>query len=164
MVQHVDPLLRGVDKAATLRPGRGGTLRTHLVQSSNAFFMPAITSGFALHFALHYALFLPQHGPRLAIPGRRWPNLMHPASCCLHLLYITVIYKNDRFFPPYWLRMGWWKWPDLVLPNLKPSTKTISLRLPQHLLDSIKAAANAPAVPYQSLIKVWLQEKIQHRE
>jgi predicted DNA binding CopG/RHH family protein len=47
-----------------------------------------------------------------------------------------------------------------VLPNLKPTTKTISLRLPQHLLDSIKAAANARDVPYQSLIKVWLQEKV----
>lgn len=47
-----------------------------------------------------------------------------------------------------------------VLPNLKPSTKTISLRLPQHLLDAIKAAANARDVPYQSLIKVWLQEKV----
>jgi Protein of unknown function (DUF3680). len=48
----------------------------------------------------------------------------------------------------------------VVLPNLKPSTKTISLRLPQHLLDSIKAAANSRDVPYQSLIKVWLQEKL----
>ena len=47
-----------------------------------------------------------------------------------------------------------------VLPNLKPATKTISLRLPQHLLDSIKAAANSRDVPYQSLIKVWLQEKL----
>jgi len=35
------------------------------------------------------------------------------------------------------------------------------LRLPQHLLDSIKAAANARDVPYQSLIKIWLQEKAQ---
>jgi predicted DNA binding CopG/RHH family protein len=48
-----------------------------------------------------------------------------------------------------------------VLPNLKPSTQTISLRLPQYLLESIKTAANARAVPYQSLIKVWLQEKLQ---
>ena len=46
------------------------------------------------------------------------------------------------------------------LSNLKPSTKTISLRLPQHLLDSIKVAANSRDVPYQSLIKVWLQEKV----
>lgn len=58
--------------------------------------------------------------------------------------------------------LDWAKAQRIVLPNLKPSTKTISLRLPQHLLDSIKAAANARDVPYQSLIKVWLQEKIEH--
>lgn len=56
--------------------------------------------------------------------------------------------------------IDWSKSKRTVLPNLKPTTKTISLRLPQHLLDSIKAAANARDVPYQSLIKVWLQEKL----
>lgn len=56
--------------------------------------------------------------------------------------------------------VDWKKAQRAVLPNLKPTTKTISLRLPQHLLDSIKAAANARDVPYQSLIKVWLQEKL----
>lgn len=58
--------------------------------------------------------------------------------------------------------VDWSKARRAVLPNLKPSTQTISLRLPQHLLDAIKAAANARDVPYQSLIKVWLQEKIEH--
>jgi predicted DNA binding CopG/RHH family protein len=57
--------------------------------------------------------------------------------------------------------LDWAKARSAVLPNLKPSTKTISLRLPQHLLDSIKAAANARDVPYQSLIKVWLLEKVE---
>jgi len=57
--------------------------------------------------------------------------------------------------------LDWKKAQLTVLPNLKPSTQTISLRLPQHLLDSIKIAANARDVPYQSLIKVWLQEKLQ---
>lgn len=56
--------------------------------------------------------------------------------------------------------VDWSRAQSVVLPNLKPTTKTISLRLPQHLLDSIKAAANARDVPYQSLIKVWLQEKL----
>ncbi len=56
--------------------------------------------------------------------------------------------------------VDWSKAQRAVLPNLKPTTRTISLRLPQHLLDSIKAAANARDVPYQSLIKVWLQEKL----
>jgi predicted DNA binding CopG/RHH family protein len=57
--------------------------------------------------------------------------------------------------------LDWNKAQVATFPNLKPSTKTISLRLPQHLLDAIKTAANARDVPYQSLIKVWLQEKIQ---
>lgn len=56
--------------------------------------------------------------------------------------------------------LDWKEAQRVVLPNLKPSTKTISLRLPQHLLDALKAAANARDVPYQSLIKVWLQEKL----
>ena len=44
--------------------------------------------------------------------------------------------------------------------NLKPSTKAISLRLPVDLLEQIKIAANKRDVPYQSLIKIWLSEKI----
>jgi predicted DNA binding CopG/RHH family protein len=59
--------------------------------------------------------------------------------------------------------LDWNKAQSVVLTNLKPTTKTISLRLPQHLLDSIKAAANARDVPYQSLIKIWLQEKAQSK-
>ena len=45
-------------------------------------------------------------------------------------------------------------------PNLKPSTKTISLRLPESLLDSIKIEANKRDMPYQSLIKVWLADDV----
>jgi predicted DNA binding CopG/RHH family protein len=56
--------------------------------------------------------------------------------------------------------LDWSKARKVVMPNLRPTTKTISLRLPQHLLDSIKSAAHARDVPYQSLIKVWLQEKL----
>jgi predicted DNA binding CopG/RHH family protein len=58
------------------------------------------------------------------------------------------------------IHVDWTKAQKVKLPNLRPTTKTISLRLPQHLLDSIKVAANARDVPYQSLIKVWLQEKL----
>lgn len=56
--------------------------------------------------------------------------------------------------------LDWSKAQKVTMPNLKPTTKTISLRLPQHMLDSIKMAANSRDVPYQSLIKVWLQEKL----
>ena len=59
--------------------------------------------------------------------------------------------------------IDWNKAQSVVMPNLKPTTRTISLRLPQHLLDSIKAAANSRDVPYQSLIKVWLQEKLHNQ-
>ena len=47
------------------------------------------------------------------------------------------------------------------LPNLKPSTRAISLRLPLALLERIKLAANQRDVPYQSLIKLWLAEKVE---
>ncbi len=56
--------------------------------------------------------------------------------------------------------VDWTKSERVVFPNLKPSTQTISIRLPKHLLEAIKTAANKRDVPYQSLIKVWLQEKI----
>ncbi len=46
------------------------------------------------------------------------------------------------------------------LPNLKPSTTAISIRLPVGLLEQIKVAANKRDVPYQSLIKMWLAEKV----
>ena len=45
-------------------------------------------------------------------------------------------------------------------PNLKPSTVSISLRLPLGMLEQIKIAANKRDVPYQSLIKMWLSEKV----
>jgi predicted DNA binding CopG/RHH family protein len=48
----------------------------------------------------------------------------------------------------------------VTFPNLKPSTTTISLRLPIGMLDQIKVQANKRDVPYQSLIKMWLSEKV----
>jgi predicted DNA binding CopG/RHH family protein len=48
----------------------------------------------------------------------------------------------------------------VTFPNLKLSTATISLRLPQGTLDRIKVEANKRDVPYQSLIKMWLSEKV----
>lgn len=51
----------------------------------------------------------------------------------------------------------------ISLPNLKPSTKTISLRLPIALLEKIKIEANRRDMPYQSLIKAWLAEDVQRR-
>jgi predicted DNA binding CopG/RHH family protein len=56
--------------------------------------------------------------------------------------------------------VDWAKAERVRLPNLKPSTRSISLRLPQGLLDELKVAANKRDVPYQSLIKVWLAERL----
>ena len=55
--------------------------------------------------------------------------------------------------------LDWNKAERARLPNLKPSTESISLRLPVTLLERIKVAANKRDVPYQSLIKTWLAEK-----
>jgi predicted DNA binding CopG/RHH family protein len=50
--------------------------------------------------------------------------------------------------------------PSARFPYLKPSTTAISIRLPLGLLEQIKIAANKRDVPYQSLIKMWLAEKV----
>ncbi|MBI4698917.1 MAG: BrnA antitoxin family protein [Nitrospirae bacterium] len=46
-------------------------------------------------------------------------------------------------------------------PNLKPSTRTISIRLPESLLDKLRILANKRDVPYQSLLKILLSEKVE---
>ena len=56
--------------------------------------------------------------------------------------------------------VDWSEAKRVRFPSLKPSTKAISLRLPVDLLERIKMAANKRDVPYQSLIKVWLSEKV----
>ncbi|NYF79191.1 BrnA antitoxin family protein [Granulicella arctica] len=55
--------------------------------------------------------------------------------------------------------VDWTKASLVRLPYLQPSTKTISLRLPESLLDDIRVQANRLDVPYQSLMKLWLAEK-----
>lgn len=55
--------------------------------------------------------------------------------------------------------VDWSKAERATFPNLKPSTTSISLRLPLDLLERIKVEANRRDVPYQSLIKIWLAEK-----
>jgi predicted DNA binding CopG/RHH family protein len=56
--------------------------------------------------------------------------------------------------------VDWTRAEQARFPNLKPTTTAISLRLPVGLLDQIKVAANKRDVPYQSLIKAWLSEKV----
>ena len=56
--------------------------------------------------------------------------------------------------------VDWSKAKRVVLTNLKPSLKTISLRLPEIMLEELKLLANKRDVPYQSLIKIFLSERI----
>ena len=56
--------------------------------------------------------------------------------------------------------IDWSKGNIGIFPNLKPSTRTISLRLPESLLSALKVLANKKDVPYQSLLKVFLSERL----
>ncbi len=49
----------------------------------------------------------------------------------------------------------------VLFPNLKPSTRTISIRLPESLIEHLKVLANRRDVPYQSLLKIFLTEKVE---
>ena len=56
--------------------------------------------------------------------------------------------------------IDWTGTEEVVLPKLKPSTRKISIRLPESMLDDLKVLANKRDVPYQSLLKIFLTEKI----
>jgi len=56
--------------------------------------------------------------------------------------------------------VDWNKGVQTVLPKLKPSVKTISIRLPESMLEELKLLANKRDVPYQSLMKIFLAERI----
>lgn len=56
--------------------------------------------------------------------------------------------------------IDWSKAQRAIFPNLKPTTESISLRLPSFLLARIKQLANKKDVPYQSLMKVFLHDRV----
>ncbi|MEW6516650.1 MAG: BrnA antitoxin family protein [candidate division FCPU426 bacterium] len=56
--------------------------------------------------------------------------------------------------------INWKKGRKVVFPNLKPSSKTISLRLPEIMLAELKMLANKKDVPYQSLVKIYIAEML----
>jgi len=76
-------------------------------------------------------------------------------------------FANENEEREFWLThdttdyVDWSKAKRVTFPNLKPTTQSISLRLPLWMLESIKTNANKQDVPYQSLIKVWLYEKLE---
>jgi predicted DNA binding CopG/RHH family protein len=75
-------------------------------------------------------------------------------------------FKNEDEERTFWAShdsteyIDWSEAEETVLPLLKPSTKTISLRLPELMLNELRLIANKRDVPYQSLIKVFLKERI----
>jgi predicted DNA binding CopG/RHH family protein len=76
-------------------------------------------------------------------------------------------FKNEDAERDFWAKADTSEYFDMskakrvVLPNLKPSTEKISLRLPANLLYRIKSVANRSDIPYQSYMKLILSEKIQ---
>ena len=56
--------------------------------------------------------------------------------------------------------IDWTNAEEVVLPRLKPTTKAISIRLPESMIEELKVLANKRDVPYQSLLKIFLSERI----
>jgi predicted DNA binding CopG/RHH family protein len=75
-------------------------------------------------------------------------------------------FKSEEEEREFWAKhdsteyIDWDRAEAVVLPKLKPSTKTISLRLPELMLNELRLIANKRDVPYQSLIKIFLKERI----
>ena len=76
-------------------------------------------------------------------------------------------FKNEDEERDFWVKadsseyFDWDNSVELDLSKLKPTTETISLRLPGHLLMRIKEIANSRDVPYQSLMKIFLAERVE---
>jgi predicted DNA binding CopG/RHH family protein len=75
-------------------------------------------------------------------------------------------FENEEQEREFWANenstefIDWENAESTVLPNLKPTTTTISLRMSESMLNKIRLVANKRDVPYQSLIKIFLKERI----
>jgi predicted DNA binding CopG/RHH family protein len=75
-------------------------------------------------------------------------------------------FKNEDEERTFWAThdsteyINWKKAKKVLLSNLKPSVKSISLRLPESMIEELKLLANKKDVPYQSLLKIFLAERI----
>ncbi|MFA7235835.1 MAG: BrnA antitoxin family protein [Phycisphaeraceae bacterium] len=75
-------------------------------------------------------------------------------------------FRNEAEERRFWRKhdsadyMDWSGTQQVTLPKLKPSTQTISLRLPESMLDALKVLANQRDMPYQSLLKAFLAERL----
>lgn len=79
----------------------------------------------------------------------------------------TPKFKNEKEERSFWAShdsteyVDWKKGKKVIFANLKPSVKSISLRLPESMLDKLRLLANKRDVPYQSLMKIFLSERIE---
>lgn len=76
-------------------------------------------------------------------------------------------FRSEKEESDYWSAhdsaplVDWSKGKVMIFPELKPSVRTISIRLPESMLAGLKALANKRDVPYQSLLKIFLAERIE---
>jgi predicted DNA binding CopG/RHH family protein len=75
-------------------------------------------------------------------------------------------FKNEAEERVFWQKhdsadyLDWSDAEETILPKLKPSTRSISIRLPESMIEELKVLANKRDVPYQSLLKIFISEKI----
>jgi predicted DNA binding CopG/RHH family protein len=76
------------------------------------------------------------------------------------------VFKSEEEEREFWAThdsmdyVDWSKAERVVFPNLKPRARTISLRLPETMIENLKLLANKRDVPYQSLLKTFLAERL----
>jgi len=76
-------------------------------------------------------------------------------------------FKNEEEEVKFWDTadsteyINWEKAERVIFPKLKPSLKTISIRLPESMIEELKLLANKRDIPYQSLLKVFLGERLE---
>jgi predicted DNA binding CopG/RHH family protein len=79
-------------------------------------------------------------------------------------------FKSEKAEREFWAKhdsaeyVDWSRARRMSLPNLQPSVRTISLRLPESMLEELKVLANRDDVPYQSLIKMFLADRIRREQ
>ncbi len=76
-------------------------------------------------------------------------------------------FKNSNEEREFWKKtdstnvVDWAKASKVVMPDLKPTVRSISIRLTESMIEELKVIANKRDIPYQSLMKVFLSERIE---
>lgn len=77
------------------------------------------------------------------------------------------VFKNEEEERFFWEQkdsseyIDWSEAEDVIFSRLKPSTRTITIRLPELMIEELKLIANKRDIPYQSLLKIFLAERIE---